>query len=187
MPLKTPPEIETARLRVRLIRESDLPALLGVNGDAEVTRWLPYPTWTGLADAEAWFQRMTKLQEAGATLQFVIADRSTDAAIGTGLVFRFDEGSARAELGYVLARAHWGRGVMREALAGLIDAAFGPMGLRRLEAEVDPRNPASWGLLLRLGFQREGLLRERWVTRDELKDVGIYGLLKREWKAGVGQ
>jgi RimJ/RimL family protein N-acetyltransferase len=187
MPLTAPPDIETARLRVRVVRASDLPALLRVNGDPEVTRWLPYPTWASLADGEAWYARMATLQAAGATLQFVIVEKATDTAIGSCLVFRFDESSARAELGYVLGRAHWGQGVMREALVGLIDAAFGPMALRRLEAEVDPRNPASSGLLLRLGFQHEGLLRERWVTRGEPKDVGIYGLLQREWRGGVVQ
>ena len=96
----------------------------------------------------------------------MIVDRAAAVAIGTCLLFRFDEGSERAELGYVLGRAHWGRGLMREALGGLLDRAFTTMGLRRIEAEVDVRNASSSRLLARLGFTREGVLRQRWRQRD---------------------
>lgn len=177
-----PPPIETARLQVRLVRLSDLPALLLVNGDDEVTRRLPYAAWRSAGDAEAWLLRMAALQAAGTALQFVVVEKRSDTAIGTCLLFRYDSGSARAEIGYVLGRRHWGSGTMREALGGLIDCAFGPMGIRRLEAEVDPRNAASARLLLGLGFGREGLLRQRWVNRGEPTDAECYGLLRDEWR-----
>jgi RimJ/RimL family protein N-acetyltransferase len=70
---------------------------------------------------------------------------------------------------------------MQEALSLLFAFAFDDLSLRRLEAEVDPRNLASDRLLLRLGFTREGVLRERWVTKGEVKDANIYGLLRHEW------
>ena len=184
MPFEPPEPIDTGRLRVRRLAESDLPALLEVNGDEAVTALLPYATWTSPADGDAWFERMADLQATGLALQFVVAEQASDRAIGTCLLFRLDEGSRRAELGYALGRAHWGRGLMQEALRALLDRAFGGMALRRLEAEVDVRNPASARLLQRLGFRREGLLRQRWVTKGAARDVGIYGLLRDEWPAG---
>jgi RimJ/RimL family protein N-acetyltransferase len=183
MPLAAPPLIETPRLQIRLVTEADLPALLTFNGDDEVTRYLPYTTWQNMNDAWAWYARMMGLQEAGGTLQFVVVDKQSAQAAGTCLLFRHDEASARAELGYVLARTQWGRGVMREALAALIDHAFTHIALRRLEAEIDPRNTASVALLQRLGFTREGLLRQRWSTKGELIDSALYGLLRDQ---GVG-
>ena len=48
---------------------------------------------------------------------------------------------------------------------------------------ISRRNPASARLLQRLGFSREGLLRQRWVSKGEAKDVEIYGLLRDEWPA----
>ncbi|MGH8795772.1 MAG: GNAT family N-acetyltransferase, partial [Caldimonas sp.] len=105
---------------MRLAAEPDLPALLEVNGSEEVTALLPYARWASMADAQAWFERMKNIQATGLALQFVVAIKSTDVAIGTCLLFRFEEGSARAELGYVLGRAHWGRGFMQEALEALI-------------------------------------------------------------------
>jgi [ribosomal protein S5]-alanine N-acetyltransferase len=57
------------------------------------------------------------------------------------------------------------------------------MGLRRLEAEVNPQNHASSRLLQTIGFTKEGVLRQRWVDRreDEAYDVAVYGLLKHEY------
>ena len=55
------------------------------------------------------------------------------------------------------------------------------MALNRVEADIDPRNEASARTLERLGFRREGLLRERWIVGDEVSDTALYGLLQRDW------
>lgn len=175
--------LSTARLTIRRVTRADLPALLAVNGDAAVTRFLPYATWTSLADGEAWFERMATLQAAGGTAQYVIEQREPGRVIGSCLLFRHEAASARAEIGYVLGRAHWGQGLMVEAMRGFVDHAFGTLALRRLEAEIDPRNLASARLLERLGFVREGLLRQRWVSKGELSDSALYGLLRGETPA----
>ena len=68
-----------------------------------------------------------------------------------------------------------------KALQALLTYAFEEMKLRRIEADVDPRNTASIKTLKRLGFKREGLLRERWHVSGELQDAFFYGLLERDW------
>jgi ribosomal-protein-alanine N-acetyltransferase len=185
VPLVTPEPIESPRLLVRLLEAADLPALMEVNSDPEVTALLPYATWGSLADGQAWYERMHALQTTGLALQFAVVSKGTGAAIGTCLLFRFEEASARAELGYVLGQAYWRQGLMREALIALLGCAFGSMGLRRIEAEVNTCNHASAALLGRLGFTKEGLLRQRWVTKGHAVDVGIYGLLRGELRAEV--
>ena len=134
-----------------------------------------------MSDADAWFKRMADLQARGSALQFVIAEKQTGIAIGTCLLFQFEEANAQAEIGYVLGRAYWGHGYMREALTALIDCVFNRMSLRRLEAAVESQNAASTRLLRGLGFTREGVLRERWITRQGPMDAEIFGLLRREW------
>jgi len=76
---------------------------------------------------------------------------------------------------------------MREALAALLDFSFGTLKLRRLEADVDPRNENSLRILDKLGFKREGLLRERWNVGDEIQDTTFLGLLAKEWRDGTGR
>ena len=116
MPLKATIVIESSRLIVRPVEAGDLPALLAVNGDDEVTRFLPYASWRSLADGRTWFERMSILGARGESIQFVVVDRASGLAIGTCLLFRYEEASARAEIGYVLGREYWGRGIMSAAL-----------------------------------------------------------------------
>jgi RimJ/RimL family protein N-acetyltransferase len=124
---------------------------------------------------------MTGLVERGNARQLVVVRKDDDKVIGTLLLFGFDPGSARLELGYVLGRAHWGHGLMREALQSMCAFAFGSLGIRRLEAEVNSSNVASIRLLRSLGFVHEGTLRKRWVAKGAAYDTDMYGLLFEEW------
>ena len=69
----------------------------------------------------------------------------------------------------------------REALTVLLDHAFSSLGLRRIEADVDPRNQGSLNTLEALGFRREGYLRQRWRVAGEIQDSVLMGLLASEW------
>jgi ribosomal-protein-alanine N-acetyltransferase len=173
--------VSTPRLVIREVRHSDLDDLFEVNGDHEVTRFLPYASWQSPEDGVAWFTRMTGLAERGNARQLVVVRKDDDKVIGTLLLFNFDPGSARLELGYVLGRAHWGRGLMREVLEATCALGFGPLGIRRLEAEVNSSNVASIRLLRSLGFVHEGTLRKRWVAKGAAYDTDMYGLLSGEW------
>jgi [ribosomal protein S5]-alanine N-acetyltransferase len=183
LPLAALESIESVRTRLRIVERSDLPDLMLVNGDDEVTRFLPYATWKTPDDADAWYERVTGIQASGTALQFVLVEKTTGRAVGTALLFRYDEGSNRAELGYVLGRQHWGKGLMLEALHALVGHAFEVLGIRRLEAEVNPANSASVRVLERLGFTKEGLLRQRWVAKERPYDVAAYGLLRDEYES----
>jgi [ribosomal protein S5]-alanine N-acetyltransferase len=71
---------------------------------------------------------------------------------------------------------------VHEALKALLEFAFEKMNLHRVEADIDPRNTASRKVAERLGFQKEGHLRERWIVGDEIQDTLFYGLLESDWK-----
>ena len=114
---------------------------------------------------------------SGESLTCVLELRETGEALGECALFHANEQCRRAEIGFSLRRKYWRGGYMREAASAVIDHAFGTLRLNRLEADIDPRNVASAGLLERLGFAREGLLRERWIVGDEVSDSALYGLL----------
>jgi [ribosomal protein S5]-alanine N-acetyltransferase len=182
MPLTAPELITAPRLQLHRLVRPDLDGLFAVNGDPLVTQYLPYKAWTSPADGEAWYQRMENLQRDGTAIQWVIARNDSLLAIGTCLLFRYEQSSECAELGYVLGRAYWGQGWMSEALNAAIDWIFTSTPLRRLEAFVDGRNEASCTLLRRIGFVPEGILRERWQVGTALADANIFGLLRRDWR-----
>ncbi len=103
--------------------------------------------------------------------------------IGTCTLHRIEPEHRRAELGYILRRDHWGRGLASEALTALCNHAFGTLRLHRLEADIDPRNAGSIRLVERLGFKWEGHLRQRYFVADDIQDSAIYGLLATDWRS----
>lgn len=138
---------------------------------------------TSRAEAEQLLQHIYERHESGDLFQWGVALNSSDKIIGTCTLFQIDRQNARAEVGYALGREFWGQGLMNEAVASAIDFAFNQLYLRRLEADVDPRNTNSIKILERFGFVREGYLREKWFVGREVQDSLIFGLLNREWKA----
>ena len=176
----------TPRLMIRLAQRDDLTALLALHSDAEITRYIPHMHWATRVDANLWFARVLERREQQSAVQCVIVKRATDegteTVIGTVLLFNVEAASGLAEIGFLLGRAHWGEGFAVEATTAFIDFSFATLDLRRLEATVDVRNVASNTLLQRLGFVREGVLRERWLAAGELQDINLHALLKREWQ-----
>ncbi len=175
--------ITTARLTLRQVTADDLKGLMTVNGDDGVTAFLPYETWHSIDDAEAWLVRMQTLAATGTAQQLVIELNRERKIIGTVLLFKFDAVSARLELGYVLGRAHWRQGLAKEALRATCTHAFEKLGVRRIEAEVNPQNIASNALLSSLGFTLEGRLRKRWIAKGLAYDTNFYGCLADDWPA----
>lgn len=180
LPLPEGP-IYTERLELRKVAFGDLPALLEIHRVVEVNRYLPLETWEGMDDAKRWYDKALQRHRDGEAIQWVIGERGGKRLYGSCILFGYEADNERAELGYCIGRPHWGQGIAREAVARLVDYAFGELGLRRLDARVDPRNGASGRLLRRLGFTHEGCLRQRQYLKGELVDVDLFGLLRPEW------
>ena len=85
-------------------------------------------------------------------------------------------------MGYCFDDAAWGHGYATEAARALLHWAFATLDLNRVQAEADTRNAASARVLDKLGFVREGTLREDCVVNGEVSDSWVYGLLKRDWQ-----
>jgi RimJ/RimL family protein N-acetyltransferase len=182
------PTLEGSRLRLRPLAPRDADAILRLYGDRVANRFGYQPKMDDLDDARALVARTTELADQGTVLHWGVARREDDFVVGHATLFAFEARGARAEVGYSIEKSCWGRGFGTEAVGILVRHAFEDRDLRRLEGDVDPRNVASLRLLERLGFVREGYLRERWVmpTPDgagDIQDSVMFGLLRREWDA----
>ncbi|MEM7587332.1 MAG: GNAT family N-acetyltransferase [Acidobacteriota bacterium] len=177
------PTLAAERVELRWLVDSDVPALFEIFSDAEVARFWSSPAQRELAEAEKLLAEIRRDFEKRDLFQWGVARRRDDRVIGTCTLAGIDTRNRRAEIGFALGRSYWKRGYMMEALPMLLDFAFDELDLHRLEGDVDPRNQASIKALERLGFQREGYLRERWIVGGEICDTVYYGLLDREWRA----
>jgi RimJ/RimL family protein N-acetyltransferase len=173
--------LQTERLTLRPYRADDAEAVFAIFSDPRVMRYWSTPPWTSTAQADEAIESDLRALDSGRHLRLGIERRDDGALIGQCTLFDLVAACRRAEMGYALAHAAWGRGYMHEALQALLRYGFELLDLNRVEADIDPRNTASASTLLRLGFRLEGLLRERWVVDGEVSDSAIYGLLRREW------
>jgi RimJ/RimL family protein N-acetyltransferase len=177
------PVLHAPRLRLRSAVAADVPALYEIFRDPESMRYWSRPEMTDPAEAETMLEEIERSAAAETLFQWGIARREDDLVIGTCTLHRIQLDHRRAELGYILRRDHWGRGLAGEALTALLNHAFDTLGLHRLEADIDPRNAGSIRLIERMGFKLEGHLRERYFVAGDIQDSLIYGLLAPEWKA----
>lgn len=178
---ETLPIITTPRVVLRWISEDDIDSLYEIFSNPQVMRYWSTPPLADRGVAAELQREIADGNESETMFKWGLALRDSNTVIGTTTLFNLNLDNGRAELGYAMSRAHWGKGYMNEALNALVSHAFEVMELRRLEADVDPRNAASIRTLERLGFQREGFLRERWHVNGEIQDALFYGLLRREW------
>lgn len=176
------PELQTERLRLREFRPDDADALYAVHSDPDVMRYWSFPAWTLPEQAVAKVDDILRQRATDNMLVWAIAERESDLLIGSSAVFAINRDQGRAEIGYSLRRDCHGVGLASEALRAILAYLFDSMQLRRIEADIDPRNHGSCRLVERLGFVREGVLRERWNVNDELCDSAIYGLLRDEFR-----
>lgn len=177
------PVLTTERLRLRQVEPRDANDLYVMLSDEETTRFYGHEPYRSLDEAVAY----TRLRQEGyagrKAVHWGIALKDDDRVIGSCSFHHFDEGFHRAETGYVLNRAYWGRGLMAEAVSAVLTHGFTDMELHRIEAIIDIANERSKNLLLRLGFQYEGNLRQRYVFRGGFEDEHYFGLLRDEWLA----
>ena len=163
----------------------DAADLFEVYSDPEVMRY-----WSSVAHANEGRTRESLRSiidevERGEAQQWAL-ERKEDGRVIGSITLMLEQGQPRAELGYILGREHWGHGYAAEAQRRTVAYAFEDLGLHRLEADTHPDNAASTRSLERLGFRREGRLRERWLVGGRFSDSVLWGLLAEDWRAERG-
>jgi RimJ/RimL family protein N-acetyltransferase len=176
------PTLHTARLRLRPFADADADALIALHSSAHVLRYWDSPAWSDPSRAARFISACRQMADTGTGARLAI-DRASDGAfIGWCSLTGWNPDFRSATLTYCLDDAAWGHGYATEAARALLDWAFDTLDLNRVQAEADTRNLASARVLTKLGFLREGTLREDCIVNGEVSDSWVFGLLRREWR-----
>ena len=172
--------LRTERLLLRPFKLEDVDDVYAYAKDPEWERYLglPLPQPYTRRDAEEYI--------AGR----VLADWSTvptfaivlDSTVIGGIGLRISAAHQMGELGYALARVHWGKGLMPEAAKAVMEYGFVEHGLAKIYASADLENRRSTRVMEKLGMTREGILRSHSAKRGERRDDVVYGILREEWE-----
>lgn len=182
MPLTTP-TLHTARLRLRPFTEADTDAIYVLMSNASVLRYWDAPPWRERTRADRFITRCQQMAQEGNGVRLAIERADDGVFIGWCLLVEWNPEFRSAKLGYCFAEQAWGQGFATEAADALLQWAFDTLDLNRVQSEADTRNRASERVLEKLGFLREGTLREDCIVNGEVSDSSVYGLLRREWQA----
>jgi ribosomal-protein-alanine N-acetyltransferase len=175
------PQLETDRLILREMTLADAGFYFRHFNDEKVVlgSGFPGPATLEAAKKELELYCIRPFKEDKG-IRWGIVRKGHDELIGSCGFYGWSKTSRRAEIGYDLDPAHWGKGLMTEALRAVLGYGFEVMALNRIQAIIDCENVRSIRLVQRLGFQQEGVLRQNSVFRGEFRDEACFSLLREE-------
>jgi ribosomal-protein-alanine N-acetyltransferase len=176
------PLLGTERLSLREIVPTDAAAIFAIRGDYEVTKFNSGAAYTHITQAQQLISGMAESYEAREELRWGITLKPDTTVIGMVGFNYWNRSDHRGSIGFDLNRAHWRKGIMREAVTAIIQFGFEQMRLNRIEADASIYNTASIALMLALGFRQEGVQREQYFEDGAYHDLVLFALLKRVWQ-----
>jgi RimJ/RimL family protein N-acetyltransferase len=176
------PTLHTARLLLRPFAEADTDAIFALQSNPRVLRYWDAPPWHQRAQAERFIAVCRQMEHQGTGARLAIERSADDMFIGWCHLSQWNPVYRSARIGYCLDEVAWGNGFATEAAGAMLQWAFDTLDLNRVQSEADTRNIASSRVLEKLGFIREGTLREDCIVAGEISDSWVYGLLRRQWK-----
>ena len=175
------PELDTPRLRLRKLTMRDAQDIYDYSRDPQVAKHVLWDAHRSVGESRAYLRYMLRKYRMGEPASWGIELKSTGRIIGTIGYMWIQSDNAAAEVGYSLSRAHWGQGIMTEALRAVIDYAFSSLRLNRIEAIHEVDNPASGAVMRKCGMLHEGTLREKLMNKGRYVDVELYAALRRDF------
>ena len=176
----TSPPLDAGEFALREILPEDAADWYRYLGDREVTE-LTSSDYDSQAEVDEIIRYFEESFRQKTAMRWAIARKDDGAMIGDCGYNQFDWRHHSAVIGYGLAKEYWGRGVMTNAVNTMLRWGFAELGLNRIEATTNPLNHRSARVLEKLGFQREGTLRDYRLDRGVFRDCWIWGLVRREW------
>ncbi|MEW6242247.1 MAG: GNAT family N-acetyltransferase [Chloroflexota bacterium] len=177
--MNPPGQIEIERLILRKPRRDDAPVIFAAwTQDPEVTRYLTWRPHKSVDESYAILDLIAKLWRDGEAFTYVITLKGDDRPIG---MLAIHPDGFKPSLGYVLARPHWGKGYMTEAVRAVTDWLLRQPDIYRVFATCDVDNPASAKVMEKAGMKYEGLLRRYMVHPNisaEPRDCLMYAITK---------
>jgi [ribosomal protein S5]-alanine N-acetyltransferase len=174
-------KIETDRLLIRKLSKEDAHAIFHYASDPEVTKYVFFQTHQTLEDTWKFLEFSLEKYEKKEVAPWGIEWKETGELIGTCDFLWWSVEHKKAEIGYIISKEFWNRGIMSEAVKKLIQFGFEVMELNRIEARCNENNIASARVMEKVGMKFEGMMREALFIKGYYWNLKCYSILKRDW------
>jgi len=173
------PTLETDRLILREMTKEDAEGIFACFSNEDVTRYYGQETLEKIEQAEKIVDSFSKSYSEKRGIRWGIERKGTKGIIGTIGFNAWLPKHKRAEIGYELHPNYWRNGYTLEAVLKVISYGFEKLDLTRIGAVVFIENKASNNLLEKVGFQKEGVLRDYMYQNGKAYDTYVYSLLRK--------
>jgi RimJ/RimL family protein N-acetyltransferase len=175
--------LKTDRLLLRDLTEGDWVGVHEYSSDPEVCQFMVWGPNSARETKEFVKRAIRAAKERPRfAYDFAITQQNSDQVIGAVSLILVGFPPNQAMVGYVLARQHWGKGIMSEAVQAVIGFGFDTLKLHRISASCDPKNVASFRVMEKCGMRREAYFVEDKFVKGKWRDTLYYSILAREWR-----
>jgi len=176
--------IKTPRLTLRPFCEEDMrPMFRNWESDPEVTEFLRWQAAESLDETRQVLGEWIASYKDPSFYQWAIVPDGLGEPIGSISVVGQDETVGKVHIGYCIGKRWWRKGITSEAFAAIIPFFFEEVGVGRIEAQHDPHNPGSGGVMRKCGLTYEGTLRQADYSNKGIVDACMYSILASEYFA----
>ncbi|MFA6308209.1 MAG: GNAT family protein [Clostridia bacterium] len=176
------PTLETERLVLRKFTPEDSGDMFEYASDAEVSKYVTWDTHKTIDDSLGFIKYTLNRYMKDETGEWGIVLKENNKFIGSCSFVWMESKNLCGNIGYVLSRQYWNKGIMTEAVKRLIRFSFEEMKLNRIEAVHFIENESSGRVMQKAGMKYEGLMRQKYFIKEKFRDIKQYAILKEDWE-----
>lgn len=174
--------LETERLILRKFKLSDAKDMFNNwANDDDVTKYITWSSHKSIEDTKKVVAEYVNDSARDNYYHWCIILKETNEAVGSIGAFRLYDDLKMFEVGYCIGKRFWNKGITTEAMKPLFRFFFDEVGINRIEARHDTKNPASGKVMSKSGMQLEGILRQAGKNNTGICDSAVYGILREDW------
>ncbi|CAM3108517.1 GNAT family protein [Paenibacillus sediminis] len=176
------PVLETERLILRKLRLEDLEDMYSYASDEELTKYVTWDTHQSMSDTEQFMNYVLQQYANKSVAPWAIEYKQNGKMIGTIDFVWWKPDHKIAEIGYVLSKDYWGKGMTTEAARAIIQFGFEQMDLVCIQARCFIQNIGSSRVMEKSGMSFEGIIRKAMFLKGAHQDLRMYSILREEFK-----
>ena len=176
------PVLNCGRVILRPYRDADAKDFNEYMREEETARYLLWSPHFNLQDTKGYVDFMLRNYRKNLPSDWAVVLRETGKVIGNCGFTSVETRNECAELGYVLSPAYWGRGLMREAMEGVLSVCFGQLQAHRAVLRIMEENERSRRFAERMGFRLEGTFSRSLLVKGEYRSICVYAMLEDEYR-----
>ncbi|MCL2813039.1 MAG: GNAT family N-acetyltransferase [Oscillospiraceae bacterium] len=176
------PNLETQRLVLRRIEEGDCADMFEYSADLDVTKYLTWQPHAHIGETKRHMAEIQKRYDNGQFYDWGMVYKENGSLVGTCGFTSVDTGKNACEVGYVLSKKYWGKGLVPEALERIMEFAFDYIGFETIEARFLDGNAQSKKVMEKVGMVYAKTEHKALFVRDGFKTVYTYSITKEAFE-----